>query len=219
MLKLAAWPFGRIGQSPAQHARPVSHDSVARRGGGGGARTERMIGKLSSEPTTGMLRRKPSAIGKKSLRAAGQARGANDLLSSRRSNNPCPHHDHDPCPTPRRPTPVPTCCARCACAANPTASGARAEAEAEGSALLCAPEQVEEPKALYAHADDRPAQQHEPDPAQKARGAWRERARGGKEELCVRSALCCVRAAQLCWGPREVARRKSARSCRARAHP
>ena len=35
VLKQAASPFGRIGPSPATHARPVSRPSVARRVGGG----------------------------------------------------------------------------------------------------------------------------------------------------------------------------------------
>ena len=85
-LKQAASPFGRIGPSPATHARPL----VARpwRGASGAgacagrvsgrvsgrARTERMMGRLSSVPTSGMLRRKPRAIGKKSLRVRGRAR-------------------------------------------------------------------------------------------------------------------------------------------------
>ena len=100
------------------------------------------MGRLSSVPTSGMLRRKPRAIGKKSLRVRVRAR------------------------------------VRARARARVRVSRVRSIRSRCG---LCAPEQVEEAEALDAHADDWPAEQHQPDAAQEARRAWRQASAGWEE--------------------------------------
>ena len=250
MLKRAAWPFGRTGQSPAQHARV------------------RACVRAWDARTAWRLPLRGAALGR------GRAHGTDD-----RQIEQCANHGHIAQEAERNREEVAAgrrgwlrlsrACSRAAAAttraltttttpvpprgvqrlflpaaraapAQPTLPPAGQGQRQRQRALLCSahPNRLRNPKpSTPMPMTGQPSSTSPIPPKKHAVPGGRERGVARRSSVCVqlcersalccvraalccvRVALCCVRAAQLCWGPREVARRKSARSCRARAHP